>query len=627
MQVGSLRNSLDGGADSGFAVDPLCEDRDLSTARPLYLGTGRNQAAALYSPPSGGEPDRAAVVICAPWGWDEVASYRSRRRWAERLAAAGHPTLRFDLPAWGDSSGAVTDANLLDAWVEAVGVAAAWLRSEASGPRVALLGLGLGGLLAREAIARGAAAEELILWGTPRTGKAFVREVRAFAALQGWAGDGATEAAFGTGAVEAGGFVLSGETKASLAALDPAAQAGTGLRRALLLARDGGGGEPDLEAALAAAGVEVTTAPGHGWGELVIHPEQSRLSAETAAEVEDWLAAGAGEGKGAAAPATATESLSMRVGEAEIRETPLRVELGFGAAYGVLAEPAGGERRGDSCAVFLNAGSVRHVGPSRIWAEAARSSAAAGIPALRIDLEGIGEADGEEAPLREVGEFFDPRYAEQALGVIDSLSRAGTAEQFVLIGLCSGAYWSFRAALGNRRVRRALMINSGALVWRQNLYTDRAIHDLSRLRDPAWWWGLVTGKHSRKGAREALGVLRRKLGSLARGLLGKLRGSGRAEAAREPDLATDLERLERRGTHLTIAFSGGEILFGELEADGTMELLGGRPGIRLEELPGADHTLRPVGAQAAAHELIAREILATQETMPGTPQQSNSAPA
>jgi len=295
----------------------------------------------------------------------------------------------------------------------------------------------------------------------------------------------------------------------------------------------------------------------------------------------------------------------------------MRFELGFGDAYGVLAEPAAGERRGDSCAVFLNAGSVRHIGPDRLWTEAARSSAAIGVPALRIDLEGIGEADGDEARLREVGEFFDPRYAEQALGVIESLSRSGMAEQFILIGLCSGAYWSFRAALASNRVRRALMINSGALVWQQNLYTDRAIRDLSRLRDPAWWKRLVTGKLSRKGAREGLRVLWRKLRSLGR----------RAPAEAEPDLTADLDLLEGQGTHLTVAFSEGEVLLGELEADGTIELLGKRPGVRLETLPGGDHTLRPVGAQAVAHELIAREILATQEAMPGTPQPSNSAPA
>ncbi|MDX6622080.1 MAG: hypothetical protein QOE75_12 [Solirubrobacterales bacterium] len=600
----------------------------MPTARPLYLGTGRNQAAALYSPPSDGAPARAAVVICSPWGWDEVASYRSRRRWAERLAAAGHPTLRFDLPAWGDSDGTPADENLLDAWVEAVAVAAAWLRAEAGAPRVALLGLGLGGLLAREAIVRGASSEELILWGAPRSGKAFVREARAFSALQEWSGDGAAEAAAGAGALEAGGFVLSGETRAALTELDPTPAAGGKLRRALLLGRDGVGAEEELAAAFEAAGVAVVSRPGDGWGELVVHPEQTQLSSETADAVERWLAAAESDGDGGttAEPVASADSLSILVGATEIKETPLRVELEFGAAYGVLAEPVG-EGRNGTCAIFLNSGAVRHAGPDRLWTEAARSSAAAGVPALRIDLEGIGEADGDEVRLRRVGEFFDGRYAEQALGVIEKLSRAGVAEQFILIGLCSGAYWSFRAALGSPRVRRALMINSGALVWRPDLYTDRGIRDLSRLRDPAWWKRLLTGKLSRKGAREGAQLVWGKLRQVARRLLQKLRPDSSPEAGAEPNLEADLDRLERQGTRVTLAFSEGEMLLGELEADGTLELLRSRPGVQLEQLPGGDHTLRPLGAQAAAQELIGREILATQQEMPELPPKSSPAGA
>ena len=72
------------------------------TARPVYLATAPDPVFGYFHPAGGG---RTAVLICSPFGWDETASYRVRYRWAEHLAAAGHPVLRIDLPGVGDSAG------------------------------------------------------------------------------------------------------------------------------------------------------------------------------------------------------------------------------------------------------------------------------------------------------------------------------------------------------------------------------------------------------------------------------------------------------------------------------------------------------------------------------------------
>jgi hypothetical protein len=49
---------------------------------PVYISSERSTIAALLTP-AVGEASGTAVLICAPWGWDEVASYRVRREWAE----------------------------------------------------------------------------------------------------------------------------------------------------------------------------------------------------------------------------------------------------------------------------------------------------------------------------------------------------------------------------------------------------------------------------------------------------------------------------------------------------------------------------------------------------------------
>lgn len=577
--------------------------------RPLYIETGAGTVFAMLSEPVG-ERAETAVLICAPWGWDEVASYRSRREWAARLAAAGHPTLRFALPATGNSAGSPRDPGLVGAWVEAVGDAAAWLRTSGEAPRVAALGLGLGGLLARAAIARGAPIDDLVLWAAPASGRVFARATRAFSGLQEW--DGAVEGAppgseLPEGWLEAGGFVLSAGTLAELKQLapDPAASPP---RRVLLLERDGVAVDADLRQGFEAAGAEVAVAPGGGWAELVSHAEKTRMPQATAARVADWLAAGeeaAASATGTAAAVTPVavpgdrEELVLDVEGGAVRERPLSFAQGFGRAFGVLAEPAVGSD-GGLCAVLLNAGAVRNVGPNRIWVETARRWAARGVPTLRLDLEGIGEADGTAPP--DVRDFYLPKYEEQLRLVLDRLQELGEGERFLLVGLCAGGYWAFREGQADPRVCRLLLLNSGALAWDPALVDQREARKLTRASQRHWWGRLLRGE---VGARKLLSALRSLLSGLA-GLPRRLFGRGRRSLRGE--IEAGLDRLEASGKGVVLAFSGGEPLARELESYGILAELERRQLVEAVALPGSDHTLRPVGAQAAARELLDAEL-------------------
>src|SRR5437588_6448648 len=85
--------------------------------RPMYLSPdGCEEVFAVFHAPAADASARNAVLICPPFGWDEACSYRCRREWAEDLAAAGHPSLRFDLLGSGDSAGSPADAGRVEAW-------------------------------------------------------------------------------------------------------------------------------------------------------------------------------------------------------------------------------------------------------------------------------------------------------------------------------------------------------------------------------------------------------------------------------------------------------------------------------------------------------------------------------
>ena len=141
--------------------------------------------------------------------------------WALSLSAEGHAALRIDLPGSGDSGGSPRDAGRAASWPRAVAASAAWLRERTGADRVVAIGIGLGGLVAGQAVVEGADIDDLVLWGAPARGKALVRELRAFARLGisrtddvDW--DLATMPPLPEGSLESGGFLLAPESVAWL---------------------------------------------------------------------------------------------------------------------------------------------------------------------------------------------------------------------------------------------------------------------------------------------------------------------------------------------------------------------------------------------------------------------------
>ncbi len=584
----------------------------MASTQTTYIETASGFLFAALDAPETGRPTRAPLLICAPWGWAETASYRGRRDWARLLADAGHAVLRFDLPGVGDSSGSPRDPELHRAWVDAIATAATWLGGRwEEFPSVTALGLGIGGLSAIEAIAAGAPVDRLALWAPPANGGTFLREQRAFSRMQTWDDAEPGGSPLAEGWVEASGFVLSAETAESLRALDPTAiEIPSSLRMALLLGREGTPVGAPLREHLEAAGVAVESRPGPGWEVMISQPAFSRASAEVIDALAGWLADGEVEvGPGAAAPA---EPLGPRTVELDragkpVRESLFSFPLDRGAGFGVVAEPATGPAA-ETCGVFLNAAAVRHIGPNRLWVDAARELAAQGIRSARVDFAGIGESDGDGARFAEEAEFFAPDQIAQVGAILDQLEAAGLGKRFLVIGLCSGGYWAFRGALEDPRVERVLLLNPGAFRWRPTLLMERQGHGFSTLFRRDLWARLARGE---------LGV--RKIGSLLRLLVARTASASRrslterAPAAgeeRPPDreLEADFDLLQSSGKRATIAFTDNEVLLQESRRHSTLDELDRWPNIDLVTLPGVDHALAPTSAQRFAGELIVAQF-------------------
>lgn len=603
---------------------PLHPMSDLPPPEPLYLPCEPDPAFMTLHLPSPGAALGTGVLICPPFGWDEVCSYRSLRAWACRLATEGYATLRLSLPGTGDSGGDPRAEGLVDGWVGSVAAAAEWLRDCVHGGRIAAIGIGLGGLLSSVAAAGGAPIDDLVLWSTPVRGRTLVRQVRAFGRLErSLFSDGKTAPPAPApldGRIEAGGFLLSAQTAAALETVD-LAKLDLPLRprrRALLLQVSGtADAGPALRDRLAQIGVVVDTASGDGLDDMTAHPQGAKAPQAVLDRVSRWL----GDEPAPAPPtsrpvspttAAAGPSTTIRVGDVDqaVRETAITVPQPFGRLAGVLTEPVQ-TARADVCVVLLNAGAMRRIGPNRMWVEAARRWASLGIPVLRVDVKGIGDADGDGS-YSDDSELYAPPFVPQVLDTLDYLQQRGLGRRFVVGGLCSGAYWAFHAALRDTRISDLLLLNPRALIWTPALGPRRDLRALfSEVPTLAKLRRNVTGPR----VRAVLYWLAGTPAELLRRI--RERDTSAVQVARRLDASVD--SLLATGSRLMVLFSDREPLRDELARTGTLERIRALENVTLEHVAIRDHTLRPAWAQREAHEALDRAVLraAGVEAVPG----------
>jgi alpha-beta hydrolase superfamily lysophospholipase len=602
--------------------------------RAFYLTSGVEPVYALFDAGlhAGAAPGAtsSSVLLCPLFGNDDLCAYRARRAWARALAAAGHNTVRIDLPGSGDSAGGPRDPARGEAWTEALTNAACWLREETPQARVTAVGIGLGGLLAFNAAANGAPIDDLALWSVPARGRTLVRQMRVLGRMEASSARAEGPAVVpGEGALASAGFVLSDATVATLEALDltklelPHAAR----RRMLLLERDGLDVDARLLACLEASGAEVTVERGAGYGAMVAPPQLSRAPTDVFATVERWLknqgeanvapplpssrpeAAAIGAGPVMAVPqagpfasrARTAGCIEMTVDGAPVRETPITMRHGDCELFGILAEP---EHAAPLCVVLLNAGALRHIGPGRMWVELARRWAALGVPTLRIDLAGIGDAGGDLELLREDEGFYVSSFVGETLTVLDALAARGLPERFVLAGLCSGAYWSLHAAMEDDRVAGAYMINPRALFWDWVIPRMRNARNMRKIVRAGTWQKLLRGDikmHRMRAIASGVAITLRTMPA-------RLAGDHSKRSSYQLDLA--LDRLETTGAELLGIFTAEEPLLAELERDGRLARMERRQNVYIERIPGPSesHTLEPLPVQRAVHHALDRAL-------------------
>jgi alpha-beta hydrolase superfamily lysophospholipase len=557
-------------------------------AIPFHFGPHGSELFGWHHPREGTIARRSAVVLCPPIAYDYMCVYRSWQILADRLSGAGFDVFRFDYRGTGDSAGSADEPNQLAGWLASIPLAVEAAKSRSGAGSVVLVGMRLGATLAASAGASLEAVDQLVLWDPYRLGKAWVREVRAFAQL------GHTSDAPVGDDLSVAGFLLTGATAAELGSVDLGALGSLCAKRTLIIERDDRSPDLKLAAHLRALGSEVTVDRLPGTSDSLVEPRASVVPEAILDRIVGWVGGGPQVTTTAAAlPAAGDEYPANGLRERPIFFGPDR------RLFGVLSMPALPDP-GAPALIVLNTGSLYHVGPHRLYVPLARQWAALGHHVFRFDLGGIGDSKPPGGAPLDVA--YPPHGLDDVRAAVELVRAETGAIRVLLIGICAGGWHAFDAARSGVPIDGFVGINPPLYLregpayetdgLREEIDVQRYTRSLTRLDK---WKKVLTGKASPRT------FLRLAAQSLWRALTRKVVST---MDRRKAGLENELRRISTRGLDALFVFSTRDLSHSYFRLHAGKAGSRSMPRIGVTVVDEADHTFRPLSAQETLRGLL-----------------------
>jgi len=263
-------------------------------------------------------------------------------------------------------------------------------------------------------------------------------------------------------------------------------------------------------------------------------------------------------------------------------ERALIFDCGGETLVGVVSAPQAADAVAADTGVLIVVGGPQYrVGSHRQFVMLARFLADNGVPCMRFDFRGMGDASGEARDFEALSDDIEAAIAAFARE-LPGLRR------IVLWGLCDGASAICLSLGGNPLVAGAVLLNPWVRTAETQARTMLKHYYLQRLLDPRFWRKLLGGGVNLRGA---LGGVKEAAGAAA--------GAGSVPSDREGPLPKRMLRgLQRCELPVAVFLSGRDYVAREFEqcvagdaAWGTF-MASGRCSVR--HFAEADHTFSAV---------------------------------
>jgi O-antigen/teichoic acid export membrane protein/pimeloyl-ACP methyl ester carboxylesterase len=545
-----------------------------------------------------------AVLILSPWGYDEMCVRKSFRILAERLAASGIPSLRFDYPGTGDAMDGADFSPGLAVWEESAREAAFRLKELSHRKRIILLGQGIGATIAHRIAKEIDGVEAIAMLAPVLNGRSYLREV-GFRAKFIYEDLGLKDHQRDMEGVSVAGLRMPDEIAAeirtiSFSDVQPRAPRYLVIERPLKMT------DTQFVDALVAAGAEAQQQEYTGYDELMTMPLTAREPMEVIARIVDW--AGALSSSGDTVPTSERTVIGQVLLGTGYTEHPVR----FGShrhLTGVVCMPDRGPPTGASV-LLLTTAYDRHSGWGGTTVDTARELARHSISSIRFDSANI--ADSPPLPHAPERVLYSETQNDDAIAALDVLEQYQPGP-LMIAGRCSGGYVAFRSGLRDKRLSAVLSVNPFVFYWNPAEKVPEDITIVPRSLDD---YGqrfarletlkrLLAGEiNVRAAVRNMLVAIWRRLSFRIAPLLMHL--PGRNVVAKE--VKTSFSTYERNNVPVTVMYSeadvGLEHLYFHFGANGRR--LSRYKNVRLVFMPATDHNLTPLPARRRLFEEIVR---------------------